>query len=575
MSGGGRMTFLRSVRWRLFVVAWILYSVHFATNVVREHYPAFALAEHGTFFVDEYRGFHADIFEHRGHAVVGNQVLVSVLAAVPLFIFDPVLDAVERYSVARLQAAAVPAAAEDRTDKPLRRQFFQLVRERGLDLRFGAATVVTSAFFMAPLMALFLVYFYGVLQRRGVTSPLAVELTFLLGFGTPLFFRASTLNHNVFVMYAMFIAFMLLWASADAAGPAGTRRRLWAGFFAGLTLATDYVGIVLMPLLWGYALWSRRWSAAAPATWRAAVWESRFMVLGSLPPIAFLLYSQWAMYGNPFLPGQYRMPNQNIYVTEGARGFTLPDLELLVMGLFDPSFGLFTWGPVLALALLPVPRSWTGLLVPRLERRWIAAASVALLVFASMNQVLAAAVQQRFPLSGAARALSGAGHRRTLAPLQCAAALGHHGRGRDALLGAHGISGAGGPFLAVVHDGRPAAAVVPRAEHDRQSRQPVARHHLGAHDPAGVHRGAGRDGVALRRPDGVSSWTCLTRARTARSFRWSCRSSTSPKSSRPSTRVPPARSAASTTSCCSSTTAAATTRSSNCVTSRPPTRACT
>ena len=383
---GGRMSFLGSVRWRLFVVAWILYSAHFATNVVREHYPAFTIAEHGTFLVDEYQGFHPDIFEHNGHSVIGNQVLVSVLAAVPLFVFDPVLDAIERYSVARLQAQAAPPAGEYRTDKPLRRQFFQLVRERGLDLRFGAATVVTSVFFMAPITALFLVYFYGVLLGRGLGSPLAVQLTLLLGFGTPLFFRTATLNHNLFVMYAMFISFMLLWASADVAGAAGTRRRLWAGFFAGITLATDYVGVVLMPLLWGYAVWARRHSAAAPATWAAAIWESRFMVLGSLPPIAFLLYSQWAMYGNPFLPGQIWMPNQNIYVNEGARGFTLPDPELFLMGLFDPTFGMFTWGPVLALALLPVPSSWTGLVAPRLERRWIAIMSLVLMVFAAMNQ---------------------------------------------------------------------------------------------------------------------------------------------------------------------------------------------
>lgn len=380
------MTLLRSVRWRLFLVAWILYSAHFATNVVREHYPAFTIAEHGTFFVDEYQGFHPDIFELHGHSVIGNQVLVSVLAAVPLVVFDPLLDAVERYTLARRPAPGQVPAGEYRTDKPLRRQFFQLVREKGLELRFGAATVVTSVFFMAPITAWFLVYFYGVLCERGVASPLAAQLALLLGFGTPLFFRTSTLNHNLFVMYAMFIAFMLLWASADAAGAAGTRRRWWAGVFAGLTLATDYVGVVLMPLLWAYLLWTRRSSATAPASWGAAIWESRFMVLGSLPPIAFLLYSQWSMYGNPFLPGQIWMPNQNIYVNEGARGFTLPDPELFMMGLFDPTFGMFTWGPVLALALLPVPARWTGLVVPRRERRWIAITSLVLMLFAAMNQ---------------------------------------------------------------------------------------------------------------------------------------------------------------------------------------------
>jgi hypothetical protein len=205
------MRFLASRRWRVFVIAWMLYAVHFATNVVREHYPAFTIAEHGTFRVDEYQGFHPDIFVHRdGHSVIGNQVFVSVLAAAPLLLFDPVLDALERYSKSRLQSEGA-AAAEYRTVKPMRRVFFQLVRERGLDLRFGAATVVTSVFFMAPATALFLVFFYGVLRRRGVDAAEATGLTFLLGFGTPLFFRTSTLNHNLFVMYAMFAAFVCLW----------------------------------------------------------------------------------------------------------------------------------------------------------------------------------------------------------------------------------------------------------------------------------------------------------------------------------------------------------------------------
>ena len=49
------MQFLRSRRWRIFLIVWMVYSLHFATNVVREHYPAFSLAEHGTLRVDEYQ----------------------------------------------------------------------------------------------------------------------------------------------------------------------------------------------------------------------------------------------------------------------------------------------------------------------------------------------------------------------------------------------------------------------------------------------------------------------------------------------------------------------------------------
>src|SRR5262245_52255192 len=110
------MGFLVSRPCRIFLIGWILYSVHFATNVVREHYPAFSLAEHGTFRVDEYQGFHTDIFVHRdGHSVIGNQVFVSALAAIPLFIFDPVLDRLEQYSKRKLTEGGVQNT-EYRTD---------------------------------------------------------------------------------------------------------------------------------------------------------------------------------------------------------------------------------------------------------------------------------------------------------------------------------------------------------------------------------------------------------------------------------------------------------------------------
>jgi hypothetical protein len=376
----GGVTCLASRRWRIFLIAWMLYTIHFATNVVREHYPAFSIAEHGTFRVDGYEGFHADIFVHRdGHAVIGNQVLVSVLAAVPLFIFDPVLDALEQYSKSRL--AAEGNEAEYRTVKPIRRAFFQLVRDRGLDLRFGAATAITTAFLMAPATALFLVFFYDVLKRRGVDSGEASALAFLLGFGTPLFFRTSTLNHNLFVMYAMFAAFVLLWTKPGE--PVSARNRLLAGFFGGLTIATDYVGVVILPLLYAYLVLPR----ARAASWRASLSESALMVLGSIPPVLFLLYSQWAMYGNPFLPGQYWMPDQNIYVNEGLRGFTLPAPDLFFQNLFHPGFGMFTWSPVLLLALVPV--AWYArdtLILPTRERWFVIAAAAAILLFSSANQ---------------------------------------------------------------------------------------------------------------------------------------------------------------------------------------------
>lgn len=372
-----------SHRWRIFLVAWLLYSVHFATNVVREHYPAFSLAEDGTFRVNRYVGFHPDIFVHTdGQAYINNQVFVSMLAAVPLFVFDPVLDALETYRQDQQVERGVPDA-EYRTDKPLRREFFDRVTAAGLDLRFGAATVVTSAFFMAPLTALLLVGFFDVLRRRGLDAADAAGLTLLLGFGTPLFFRASTLNHNMFVMFGVFAAFVLLWNQRDEPLPVAWWRRCLAGACAGAAVASDYSAVALVPVLVGYLVLSR-----IEAGWPRALREAAPMALGSLPPLAFLLYSQWAMFGNPFLPAQYWMEVGNPYVEQGLRGFSWPAPDLLWQNLFHPGFGLFVWAPLLALAFVPVGRTANGdrAILPARERRFVYAACLSLLLFSSANQ---------------------------------------------------------------------------------------------------------------------------------------------------------------------------------------------
>jgi hypothetical protein len=110
-------------------------------------------------------------------------------------------------------------------------------------------------------------------------------------------------------------------------------------------------------------------------------------VIGTIPPVLFLFYTQWAMYGNPFLPGQFWMPDQNQYTELGMRGFDWPALDLFVMNLFHPGYGIYTWGPILLLSLIPVIWYRTeNLVLPRWERRWVIAAYLALLVFSSANQ---------------------------------------------------------------------------------------------------------------------------------------------------------------------------------------------
>jgi hypothetical protein len=93
------MRWLASTRMRLFLVCWVLYSARFATNVVREHYPVFSLIEHGNLRLDDYAGFHADIFLHSdGHWYNCNQIAGSLPPMLPMLIFDPLLDSVQDYS---------------------------------------------------------------------------------------------------------------------------------------------------------------------------------------------------------------------------------------------------------------------------------------------------------------------------------------------------------------------------------------------------------------------------------------------------------------------------------------------
>jgi hypothetical protein len=375
------MWFWTSVRWRIFLVAWIVYSAHFATNVVREHYPAFAVAERGTFRLDEYQGFHSDIFVHAdGHSYINNQVFVSTLAAGPLWIFHPVLDALEARSKERLAIEGV-TGADYRTDKPLRVAFFRLVKERGLDLRFGAATAITTVFFMAPLTALFLVCFYNLLRSRGLTDTHASELSLLLGFGTPIFFRTTGLNHNMFVMYFAFASFVLL-TGGDGPRMAGWRRWL-AGVAAGLTITTDYVGVVIAPVLYGFMVWTSAQRTSLGQAFR----DSLAMIGGGLVGLLFLFYSQWSMFGNPFLPAQRWMPAGNVYATQGLGGMTAPQLDLLLENLFHPGFGMFVWGPLLLLALLPVRWYAESTWVLRRPERWfVVGLTISLLLFCSANQ---------------------------------------------------------------------------------------------------------------------------------------------------------------------------------------------
>jgi hypothetical protein len=128
-----------------------------------------------------------------------------------------------------------------------------MVKEQGLDLRFGASTLVSWFFCMAPLSALFVVLFYGILRQRDVPR----ERALLLGFGTPIFYRTAHLSHNMFLMITTFGCFWLLCPRPADALPLSPKRVYWAGFLGGWCLALDYAGVIPLLCLYAYLILER------------------------------------------------------------------------------------------------------------------------------------------------------------------------------------------------------------------------------------------------------------------------------------------------------------------------------
>lgn len=375
------MRLLASVKVRLFLVCWTVFSLFFATNVVREHYPAFALIERGDWVCDRYAGMHSDLFPHTdGHWYTGNNVLGSLIAVPPLLVFDPLLDRLEQASLRRLAATEGEPEVVYDTQYPNRRAMFELVKKAGLDLRFGASTAITSALLMAPLSAGLVVLMFGLLLRRGVPRPRAVWLALLFAFATPIAYRTAHLNHNMFLMEAVFVAFICLWRDGDSDEPLSLARRVGAGLACGAAFALDYAGAVPVLVLTAYLVLPR----ARVAGWGTSLREAVPYVLAGLPGLAFLLGTQWAMYGNPLTPGQFVMTAVN-YTDKGIKGIGLPTFEVFLKNLVSPSWGLFAFAPLLLLGFVPVRSRGRALVFPRSARRvslWLVAS---FLLFCAAN----------------------------------------------------------------------------------------------------------------------------------------------------------------------------------------------
>ena len=329
---------------KLFFTCWIVYGLHFATNIVREHYPAFSLAERGTFRVDPYLGLHPDIFEVQGRgAFINNNPGASLVAAVPYGLVRPLVDAIVERAERVRRGIDGPAGFND--PRPNRRRFFRRVGERGLLVRFALAAWVTHALCMAPLSAASAVVMRWVLLRAAFTPTASTALAFLYAFGTPVFFRTGHLNHNLMVAHFTLFAFALLYRIRS--GPKEPGILAAAGGVLGVAILCDYSAVVSALVLGSYALIDAPAAEPSASRTRTVAW----LAAGAALPVSFLLaYQSWA-FGNPFLPAQRYMPSTELSA-RGWYGFARPSLELVLGNLFSLDYGLFAYAPLLALGLL-------------------------------------------------------------------------------------------------------------------------------------------------------------------------------------------------------------------------------
>jgi hypothetical protein len=199
---------------------------------------------------------------------------------------------------------------------------------------------------MAPVSAAGVVAMFWLLTQLFGSDRPALWLALLYAFGTPVFFRTGTLNHNLMLGHFAFMGFLALWNPGGGLGLSARWRYALAGTAAGAAVLFDYGGCVLLAGLFLYAL----------------VQDDRRIgpfVAGAAGPILLLWFYQWQSFGHPFYPAQHWMPPVH-WSTHGYRGLTFPQPDILLALLVDYRYGLFTSCPLLLLSFMTAK--------PRLDR---------------------------------------------------------------------------------------------------------------------------------------------------------------------------------------------------------------
>jgi hypothetical protein len=370
----------RGIAVRLLLTCWLIYVMHFATNIVREIFPALSLGDHLSFRVDEYAHMHPDLFEKPGYGWhIGNNPGASMVAAIPYALARPIIDPIVA-SVNRKRATlGLTGPPSYDSPWPMAREFYAEAWQRGYDIKFGLAAFVMQAFTMAPSSALAVVAMFFLLRLLFRSDKVALGLALLYGFGTPVFFRTGFLNHNLMLGHIAFVGFLALWNPRNSLRWSRRTRYLLGGLAGGTALLFDYSGAVLLLGLLVYGALKLMREASKREAIRYSIWY----VVGTLAPVVLLWFYQWNSFGNPFLPGQHWMPPVE-WSNLGYQGYGFPQLDLFLMLGFDYRFGLFTSSPLMLLALAaPFVDRGVNRTLPKLELGAILGILIALWIFFS------------------------------------------------------------------------------------------------------------------------------------------------------------------------------------------------